>query len=196
VTNPPPRMTCPADVSAVATGGSFATGVPAGMATASDNCPAATVGGARSDGRALAEPYPVGVTTIAWTATDSGGATASCEESVAVSYAICPLYDSTRAVRAGSTIPIKLQLCDAGGHDVSTPGIAVTAVGVARLSGNASAVLQDAGHANPDDNFRFDPQLGGYIFNLSTAGYASGTYELRFRAGSDPAVHATTFQVR
>jgi hypothetical protein len=42
-----------------------------GIATASDNCPGATVNGVRSDFMSLNSPYPVGTTTITWTATDA-----------------------------------------------------------------------------------------------------------------------------
>jgi len=54
----------------------FATVNP-GLATASDNCPGATVNGVRSDAMALNAPYPVGTTTIAWTATDAHGNTSA-----------------------------------------------------------------------------------------------------------------------
>ena len=32
---------------------------------------------------------------------------------------------------------------------------------------------EDAGHANPDEAFRYDAALAGYIFNLKTTGYTS-----------------------
>jgi len=35
-----------------------------------------------------------------------------------------------------------------------------------------------------------------YQYNLKTAGYASGTYELVFTATGDPVEHALTFQVK
>src|SRR5262249_46666228 len=34
-------------------------------------------------------------------------------------YHVCPLYDPAKAVKSGSTIPIKLQLCDVSGNDLS-----------------------------------------------------------------------------
>src|SRR5262249_51994942 len=39
--------------------------------------------GVRSDGLALTDPYPLGVTMIAWTATD-GGSSASCTQTITV----------------------------------------------------------------------------------------------------------------
>jgi uncharacterized repeat protein (TIGR01451 family) len=42
------------------------------------------VTGQRSDGLPLTSDYPVGITTIVWTATDSGGRTATCSQTVTV----------------------------------------------------------------------------------------------------------------
>ncbi len=61
---------------------------------------------------------------------------------------------------------------------------------------NTPAVLDDSGNANPDFDFRYDASLGGYIFNLSTKGYATGTYSLKFTAGSDQSVHSALFEIK
>ena len=50
----------------------------------SDNCPGVTVVCTRSDGKALTNEYPVGVTTITCTATDACGNTATCSYTVTV----------------------------------------------------------------------------------------------------------------
>jgi hypothetical protein len=57
-------------------------------------------------------------------------------------------------------------------------------------------VVEDAGNANPDLGFRYDAELGGYIFNLKTTVLATGTWELRFTAGTAPTVYGAAFQVR
>ena len=115
-----------------------------------------------------------------------------------IEYGICPLYDQTRSINSGATFPIKLQLCDVNGNDLSSSAIVVHATSVNAVSGFSGA--PDApGNANPDNDFRFDPTLGssgGYIFNLSTAGLPSGTYSLQFIAGSDPATHSVNFGVK
>ena len=113
-----------------------------------------------------------------------------------VAFGICPLYDSTTAKKAGSTIPIKIQLCDASGRNLSSSSIVVHATGVTLTSTNAPTALDDSGNANPDFDFRYDSGLGGYIFNLSTKGYGTGTYTLNFTANGDPTTHNTTFAVR
>jgi hypothetical protein len=51
---------------------------------ASDNCALESVTPVRSDGAAIDAPYPVGVTTITWTAKDVSGNTATASQSVTV----------------------------------------------------------------------------------------------------------------
>ncbi len=117
----------------------------------------------------------------------------------AVSYNICPLYDQTKAVKSGSTIPIKLQLCDANGANLSSASVTVHAVSVTQVSTNAPGFLDDSGNANPDLDFRYDVTLGstgGYIYNLSTQGDSTGTYQLNFKAANDSNLHSVQFQVR
>ncbi|HKB68628.1 MAG TPA: PxKF domain-containing protein [Pyrinomonadaceae bacterium] len=114
-------------------------------------------------------------------------------------YNICLLYNPTKAVKSGATLPIKLQLCDASGTNLSSPNIFLQATSVSLASSTISGTVQDAGNANPDNGFRYDSTLGGtggYIFNLSTKGLTTGTYNLTFQAGSDPVMHEAQFQVK
>lgn len=132
-------------------------------------------------------------------ATDKAGNVSSASVSYSVSYNVCLLFDNTRSVQSGSTVPIRIALCDSGGIDASSSAVVVQAVSLTHISTNASQVLESSGSANPDGNFRFDPTLGttgGYIFNLQTTGLTTGTYALTFTAGSDPSPHIVTFQVR
>src|SRR5439155_1192639 len=57
-------------------------------------------------------------------------------------YNVCLLYDPTKAVKSGSTIPIKLQLCDATGNDLSSSGITLHAVSVTQVSSSISGDVQ------------------------------------------------------
>jgi len=113
-----------------------------------------------------------------------------------VTYEACLLYDSAKVAKSGSTIPIKMRLCSSSGANQSSSAIVVTAVELRLVPGSVSGVVEDAGHANPDDNFRFDAMLGGYVFNLSTKGLAPGVYELVFRVLGDPLVHGLSLQVQ
>jgi hypothetical protein len=106
------------------------------------------------------------------------------------------LYDQTKAVKSGSTIPIKIQLVDALGHNVSSAAMVVHAVSLVQIATTAGEAINDAGSSNPDANFRFDASLGGYIFNLKTTGLPTGTYRLSFTVDADPGPHAVQFAVR
>jgi uncharacterized repeat protein (TIGR01451 family) len=73
--NPPPVIDCPADFDAVAaTPGSTTAIVAFADPAVMDNCPGATVACVPPSGSS----FPLGVTTVNCTATDSGGAMASC----------------------------------------------------------------------------------------------------------------------
>jgi len=124
-----------------------------------------------------------------------GGSNGSLTQKVA--YAICVLYDQSRAVNGGATFPIKVALCDGNGVDVSSSTLVLHATAVTAISA-FSGTPDSPGNANPDSDFRFDSTLGatgGYIFNLSTSGLAAGTYNLQFTVGSDPVTHAVLFGV-
>lgn len=114
-------------------------------------------------------------------------------------YKVCLLYDPTRAVRSGATYPIKLQLCDTSGANLSSPNILLHAAGIQMSSTMVSSDVDDAGNANPDSEFRYDAALGGtggYIFNLKTTGLQTGTYDLHFSVTGDPGSYSVQFQVK
>jgi Concanavalin A-like lectin/glucanases superfamily len=114
-------------------------------------------------------------------------------------YNVCLLYDPAKAVKSGSTIPVKLQLCDDSGHDLSSSSITAHGVSITQSSILISGTVQDGGNANPDFDFRFDSTLGttgGYIFNLSTKGLPTGTYNLNFTVTGDLFMYAAPFQVK
>jgi hypothetical protein len=114
-------------------------------------------------------------------------------------YSVCLLYDPAKAVHSGATIPIKLQLCDSSGNDLSSSSITVHAISVTQISTSTSGAVENAGNSNPDNDFRFDATLGstgGYIFNLKTTGLSTGTYKVNFMVTGDSFVYAANFQVK
>jgi hypothetical protein len=102
-----------------------------------------------------------------------------------VTYNLCVLYDQAKSYKSGSVVPIKLQLCDAGPTNVSASSIVVHAIGLTKKDSSASSVVEDAGNANPDNDFRYDATLGGYIYNLNTKGLTTDTWALSFTASGD-----------
>lgn len=157
------------------------------------NCSDAGSGLATCNGSAFSTATP-GAFSFTVTATDLAGNSATSTSDYTVAYGICPQYDSAKAVKSGSTIPIKVRLCDAGSINLSSSATAVHALSVVQLSSNATTDVQDPGNANPDNDFRFVGDA--YMFNLKTTALTTGTYALRFTASGDPAVHSATFQVR
>lgn len=142
---------------------------------------------------------PGGTTPQALTITGefSGGtliAPSTDTATLSVTFNICLLYDPTKAVKSGATYPIKIQLCDINGNNVSSADIVVNAVNIEQVSTSAMGDVITAGSSNADTNFRFDN--GSYILNLKTTGLATGTYKLYFTAGLDPVTHSVQFQVK
>ena len=79
-----PVITCPANITVGNDPGLCSAVVNPGTATAVDNCSGVTVAGVRSDGLALNAPYPVGTTSITWTATDASNNTDTCNQTITV----------------------------------------------------------------------------------------------------------------
>ena len=152
-----------------------------------------TCSGTALNGSALGTSS-VGSHTFVVTAVDAAGNTATQSVTYTVAYNHCVLFDASKAHKSGSTIPIKLTLCDAAGANVSSASVPLIATAVFLVSNNAPGPLADSGNANPDLQFRFTD--GFYIFNLSLKNFATGTYALAFTAGSDPTTHVVQFQVK
>ena len=99
-------------------------------------------------------------------------------------YGVCAQYNQTASHKKGSTIPVKVTLCDVAGVNVSSAAVVLQATNITRLDASASPfVAEDSGNANPDLDFRY---AGGfYIFNLSTksSGFVTGPWQINFVVG-------------
>jgi hypothetical protein len=107
-----PVVTCPANITVANDPGLCSAVVNPGIATAVDNCSGVTVAGVRSDGLALNAPYPVGMTTITWTATDASNNTDSCNQTITVNDTEPPVI--TAAVSENCLWPPNHDLVDVG----------------------------------------------------------------------------------
>lgn len=112
------------------------------------------------------------------------------------SYAVCGIQMPKGPRQSGSTIPVKLQVCDGNGVNISSSSIVVHATDIQLVSGTENGTLQDSGNANPGMNFRLVGPPAMYMFNLQTTGFKAGTYNLLFTIGSDPTVQSVSFQIR
>ena len=79
-----PVITCAGPVSHTANTGLCSYSFTPIAPVATDNCPGVTVSGVRNDAQALNASYPVGTTTITWTATDAHGHSVNCSQTVTV----------------------------------------------------------------------------------------------------------------
>lgn len=116
-----------------------------------------------------------------------------------VGFALARLYDENKEHKSGSAVPLKLQLLDHAGANLSSAERVIHVVGVGLATTNTYGPPSAPGNSNPDQNFRFDQSLGetgGYNYTLKTTGYAPGTYRLHFTVGTDPQVYTTQFRVR
>ncbi|MDO8587873.1 MAG: HYR domain-containing protein [Armatimonadota bacterium] len=110
--NENPVITCPGNITQTADVGKCGATITIIPATATDNC-GATVAGARSDALPLTDDYPVGTTTITWTATDAALNTDTCAQTVTVTdneapMITCPgnITQTADVGKCGATITI------------------------------------------------------------------------------------------
>jgi hypothetical protein len=116
-------------------------------------------------------------------------------------YEVSPLFTqsgSGKAYKLGSTVPIKLQILDANGSNVSSSALVVRALGLTQTAGGSDdATILSPGNSNPDSDFRYDATLQGYVFNLSTKNLRAGTWKLMFSVNgqADPS-YAVLFDIK
>jgi hypothetical protein len=107
---------------------------------------------------------------------------------------MCLDYDPTKAANSGSTIPIKIRLCDMSGNNISSSSIVLTAVNVTPAGGGAAYPAQDPGNSNPGNVFKY--QSNGYHYNLKTTGLPSGVYHLNISVSGDPSGYFVEVRIR
>jgi uncharacterized repeat protein (TIGR03803 family) len=116
----------------------------------------------------------------------------------ATAYSVNPLFDQEKVYKAGSTIPIRIQIL-ANGTNASAITLPVVATGIRRKTVDTNwGTPDDPGQSNPDYNFTFTTVGGapGYRFNLKTGKTYRGTYELKFTVGGGGQELIVEFQVR
>ncbi|HWE61990.1 MAG TPA: hypothetical protein VHB98_09775 [Chloroflexota bacterium] len=105
-----------------------------------------------------------------------------------VAYGQKLLYSTTTLYKSGTAIPMALQLQDATGKNVSAASITVTAVAVVNSSGTVVKTINAP--------FTFSTSQVQYTYSLNTTGVTTGSYNLRFTAGSDPTTHLAPFSIK
>jgi hypothetical protein len=148
----PPTITCPANITTNNVPGTCSALVNPGVATATDNCGTTTVSGTRSDGQPLIAPYPVGTTSITWTATDNSGNSSSCTQTIVVNDTEAPTITGASATPSVLPPPPNHRMVDVtvnyGVSDNCTPPSAI--VCVLTVSSNEPVLGTGSGDTAPD----------------------------------------------
>jgi len=147
--------------------------------------------------------FPIGVTTVTFTATDHSGNSSQKKLTVQVVYAfsgyLVPILSNGTAVfKSGSTIPVKFQLTAADGTFVSNAVANLQVFQVLNTPTGTVDMTVDtvaSGSSNTGTLFRFDPTSNQYIYNLNTQGFVSGTYLLRTTL-NDGTTHDVQISIR
>lgn len=97
--NVPPIISCPGTATANADNGAcLATGVSIGTATATDNCTASP----SISNNHVSSSYPVGNTTVMWTAQDASGNTSTCNQVITITDNQAPVFTSCANISANA----------------------------------------------------------------------------------------------
>jgi hypothetical protein len=120
---------------------------------------------------------PGGTTSLVVYATDVAGNEST---QATLPYAVCLLYDPLREQPNSGTVPVKVQLCDFAGNNLSARNITLTAVTV---DGQTTPSPNDTGSANEGFDFRYDRKLEGYIYNLNVDELTNGGTPVQLEAG-------------
>ena len=168
-----------------------------GIATATDTCDPSPV--ITNDAPAL---FPVGTTSVTFTARDVAGESSQQQMIVNVRYQymgpLMPIRsDGSSVFKQGRVIPIKFALAAV---DSTVVNNATAMLQLFQVSTDVQGTVlemtpESLGAITEDYRFRFDPESGIYILNLSTRGLPAGTYLLRIRL-NDGTDHDARISIR
>ena len=190
--NTAPELSLPADINATATSSSGAVVNYEATANDAEDGPLTPTCNPASGSQ-----FPLGLTAVQCSVTDSGGLSDSGQFNVFVTYAwgglLQPINggstmstgDDSSVFKKGSTIPVKFQLTGASaGISDATAKLYVAKVqnGVAGTETEATSSTS----ASSGSEFRYDSSNAQYVYNLGTKGdywAANTTYQLRVDLG-------------
>ena len=185
-------ISCPANVTVPSpTGCDPATGVNVGTATA--NSATATVTAQRSDGQALNDPYPVGVTTIVWTATDVDSQVATCTQTVTVTGTDTtpPLLDAPPNISVTTSTCSVLLDDELGVATASDPDCGGSAVSISRTGIPQIACPTQANPNQTCDSFVFPTGTTIITYTATNSSGLSTVKTQTVTVTEDPAIPPT-----
>jgi len=135
-----------------------------------------------------------GSVDVSVSATDVAGNTVTRTVTYEVAYGICLNYDPTKTSNPGSSVPIKVFLCDAAGNNLSSNQIVLTAVGI----DDGAAAPNSTGKSNDDPyEFRYSSKDGQYIYTFDSTGLTAqpDPHLFKFVIGSSSVVYSVPFRI-
>ncbi len=191
----PPVITPPDEVTAFATGA--LTTVDIGIATATDLFEPIAI---NSDAPAQ---FPVGPTTVTWTATDANGNSATAEQQVTVQYDWAGFYEpvenlpTLNTVKGGRTVPIKWSVPIPGGGYIRDTSI-VTGVQFASVACDDSTAYENPVEAETSGNsgLSYDMDAEQFVYRWKTSKDMAGTCALFILTLNDGSEHYAKFKVK
>ena len=138
----------------------------------------------------------VGTYTLTYSATDSSNNVGSATRTVKVGYNwsnfLQPINDDGSSIfKLGSTVPVKFQLIGASSGATITAHLYLAQVSGSVIGTEVEAVSTAA--ADTGNQFRYTG--GQYVFNLSTKGLSTGTWQLRVDLG-DGVLHTVLISLK
>ena len=141
--------------------------VAVGTPVVNDNCGTVTFSSVRSDGAAIDDAYPVGITTITWTARDAAGNTASATQTVTVLDKEAPVFVAAPTFGPINTSDLRVNATSPLGA-VVTYGVNVTD----NVKVTALSCVPASGSMFPVDTTTVDCIAGDAAGNTSTKSFS------------------------
>ncbi|HEV8428308.1 MAG TPA: HYR domain-containing protein [Pyrinomonadaceae bacterium] len=126
IDSPSPTISCPANQTVAAPSGQPEATVSVGTPTATGSN--VVIGSSRSDERPVTDPYPIGTTTITWTATDEFDRQAACVQTIVVTSDDLPTIScpSNKTFNATNGCTYTATAAEIGTPTTTGPNVTVT----------------------------------------------------------------------
>jgi lysophospholipase L1-like esterase len=143
----------------------------------------------------------VGTKTVTVNASDNAGNPSTKTVTYGVRYrfggVLQPVNaDGSSIFKAGSTVPVKFQLFDAANAPISTANATLTYAKISNNVVGSDVEAMSTAAATSGNAFRYDTSSQQYIFNLSTKGWATGSYRLTIHSLNDTQDYSVVISVR
>jgi hypothetical protein len=96
------------------------------------------------------------------------------------------LNGSTRPMRGSRPFMLRMQLLDRSGVNISSADLVAHATRITDAARAGNWPVAAIGNAHPGNDFRYSPEIPGYMFHLASPALTPGAYCLQFTVGGKP----------